>query len=68
MIRQTPITVPGQSEPLHVTISIGVTMAKPSSAYVAPTVDLLLDEADRALYLAKAQGRNKVTFCARSAA
>jgi two-component system cell cycle response regulator len=68
VIRQTPITVPGQSEPLHVTISIGVTMAKPSSAYVAPTVDLLLDEADRALYLAKAQGRNKVTFCARSAA
>lgn len=68
VIRQTPITLPGQSEPLHVTISIGVTMATPSAAYVAPTVDLLLDEADRALYLAKAQGRNKVTFCARSAA
>lgn len=68
MIRQTPITVHGQIDPLHVTISIGVTMAQHCSGYEAPSVDLLLDEADRALYLAKAQGRNKVTFCARSAA
>ena len=28
----------------------------------------LLEEADRALYLAKAQGRNQASFCARSAA
>ncbi|SFN80051.1 response regulator receiver modulated diguanylate cyclase [Roseovarius lutimaris] len=68
MIHQTPIAVPGTSAPLHVTISIGVTMARHNSGCEAHTVDLLLDQADRALYLAKAQGRNKVTFCARSAA
>ncbi len=68
MIRQTPIKIAGQSDPLHVTISIGVTMVPQGPAHVAPSVDRLLEEADRALYVAKAQGRNKVTFCARSAA
>lgn len=68
MIAQTPIAVAGQSAPLHVTISIGVTMATPAPAGPPPAVGQLLEEADRALYAAKAQGRNMVTFCARSAA
>ena len=68
MIAQTPIAVTAQMPPLHVTISIGVTMATPSPTGPAPGVGQLLEEADRALYAAKAQGRNMVTFCARSAA
>ncbi|MDT8327750.1 MAG: diguanylate cyclase [Roseovarius sp.] len=68
VIAKTPIPLAGKSDALHVTISIGVTMVQPESSFPAPSVDRLLDEADRALYVAKAQGRNKVTFCARSAA
>jgi two-component system cell cycle response regulator len=68
MIAQTPIAVAAQTPPLHVTISIGVTMATLSPTGPAPGVGQLLEEADRALYAAKAQGRNMVTFCARSAA
>ncbi|WP_040651707.1 diguanylate cyclase [Roseovarius sp. 217] len=68
MIAQTPITLSGHKATLHVTVSIGVTMANPSPSRAAPPVGQLLEEADRALYAAKAQGRNTVTFCARSAA
>lgn len=68
MIAQTPIILSGHKATLHVTVSIGVTMANPSPRRAAPPVGQLLEEADRALYAAKAQGRNTVTFCARSAA
>ncbi len=45
-------------EPLHVTISVGVTEFDPESAY-APTE--IIREADRALYKSKEMGRNRVT-------
>jgi two-component system cell cycle response regulator len=67
-VRDTGVAVPGVATPLRITISIGVTIARPAPGTPAPTVDALLDEADRALYLAKTQGRNQASFCARSAA
>jgi diguanylate cyclase (GGDEF)-like protein len=47
--------------PLRVTISVGVTEFDPESAY-APSE--IIREADRALYLSKENGRNKVTVSA----
>lgn len=58
----------GVGVPLHVTISIGVTMGQSGTGAPRQTPDRLIDQADKALYVAKAEGRNKVTFSARSAA
>jgi len=44
----------GEGDPLEITISIGV------AAAISPTPDRLLADADRALYAAKASGRNRV--------
>jgi diguanylate cyclase (GGDEF)-like protein len=49
---------PGDSEPLHVTISVGVTEFDAEANY-APTE--IIREADRALYQSKDKGRNRVT-------
>jgi two-component system cell cycle response regulator len=68
IVRQTPVPLPGIDGTVGVTISIGVTVARHRPGLPGPTVTGLLDEADRALYLAKAQGRNQASFCARSAA
>jgi two-component system cell cycle response regulator len=68
MVRDTGVSVPGIATPLRITISIGVTIGQNAPGLPAPTVEGLLEEADRALYLAKAQGRNQASFCARSAA
>ena len=48
-------------DPLHVTISVGVTEFDPESAY-APSE--IIRDADRALYQSKENGRNKVTVSA----
>jgi len=48
-------------EPLHVTISVGVTEFDPESAY-APSE--IIRDADRALYQSKDKGRNRVTVSA----
>lgn len=50
-----PITTPGKSAAVSVTVSIGVTAGGGSS-----NAEHLLQEADAALYLAKATGRNRV--------
>ena len=67
-VRQPSMPLPGTGRTIGVTISIGVTVARHRPGLPGPTVAGLLDEADRALYLAKAQGRNQASFCARSAA
>lgn len=48
------LSVPTDTKPLHMTISIGVAVYEPNDA----TIDSLFDRADRALHQAKAQGRN----------
>ena len=58
--------VPGASEPISVTISIGVTMGGTSNfkgrQSDLPDANQLLDAADKALYEAKMQGRNQVNL------
>ena len=49
-------TLPEQGLPVHFTVSIGVTTLVDKST----NLDRLLSEADKALYEAKEQGRNKV--------
>ncbi|MGR3520719.1 MAG: GGDEF domain-containing protein, partial [Roseovarius sp.] len=68
VVRAVPIAVPGQPAPIPVTLSIGVTLVQSGPGNPAPDMQTVLEEADRALYVAKAQGRNQASFCARSAA
>jgi len=42
-----------------VTVSIGITLAQPRD-----TIDILIARADKAMYEAKAQGKNRVVFVA----
>jgi len=69
-IGEADIALRGQHAPTHVTVSIGVAMghAQPSEQAASAHVEALLEEADRALYRAKARGRNTVTISARPAA
>ncbi len=68
IIQRTPINIPGQEDPIKVTISIGAAMSQPIANGALPTVERLLDQADRALYGSKAGGRNTVTLDKRPAA
>ncbi len=69
-IGEAGIALRGRPEPAHVTVSIGVAMGQtqPTERRASEHVEALLDEADRALYRAKARGRNTVTLSARPAA
>jgi len=67
-IRATPVAVPGVAAPIPVTLSIGVTVVQTGPGTPVPDMQTVLEEADRALYAAKAQGRNQASFCTRSAA
>jgi two-component system cell cycle response regulator len=67
-IRATPVAIPGIAAPIPVTLSIGVTLVPTGPGLVAPDLQSVLAEADRALYAAKARGRNQASFCTRSAA
>lgn len=68
IIRETPISLPDRVNPVHVTISIGVTLAEPGRTPGAISVETLINQADRALYGSKAGGRDTVTLSNRSAA
>jgi diguanylate cyclase (GGDEF)-like protein/PAS domain S-box-containing protein len=54
MVAETEIIL--AEEVVHVTISVGVAAISPSR----PTLELLIDNADRALYIAKQSGRDQV--------
>ena len=53
-LAETPITA--ETEPLHITVSIGLTVTGPGSV----DLNTLLKQADEALYKAKDNGRNRV--------
>jgi len=67
-IRATPVAVPGVATPIPVTLSIGVTLVQTGPGLPAPDMRCVLEQADSALYAAKAQGRNQASFCTRPAA
>ncbi|QIE45276.1 diguanylate cyclase [Pseudohalocynthiibacter aestuariivivens] len=68
LIRDAAIALPDGGTPTRVTISIGVTLVHDARAPGPLSLDTVLSEADRALYAAKARGRNTVTYSAMSAA
>ncbi|MEO9574560.1 MAG: diguanylate cyclase [Tateyamaria sp.] len=66
MIRDTPFEIPGLgTQVLTATISIGLTVCDPDqkNTHTLPmTAEAMLDRADKALYGAKAEGRDRVTL------
>ncbi|WP_172982742.1 diguanylate cyclase domain-containing protein [Roseovarius bejariae] len=63
-VRDTPIALTGQKAPAHVTLSIGVSPVHLPTHDPLPDAETLIAQADRALYGAKAGGRDTVSFCA----
>lgn len=74
LIAGTLFHLPGKPHPIRITVSIGVALTLDSATQdsAAPpdraSPVAILDRADRALYAAKAYGRNRVTFCKRQPA
>jgi two-component system cell cycle response regulator len=67
-VRDSPFALAQGGDPLRITVSIGVTLSRPATCGTLPSPEGLLDQADRALYGAKAGGRNTVTLATRPAA
>lgn len=58
-----PFTIPGAAQPVRVTMSLGLTTGlAPEGSRAGDTVEAVLDRADKALYSAKLEGRNRVTL------
>ena len=66
-IASAPVPLPHTATEVRVTISIGIATAAPAPEAGPPSAERLMERADRALYRAKARGRNRVS-AARSAA
>ena len=62
-VRDAPVPIASSEAPVHVTVSIGVTIG-----HAGGNAANLLDEADRALYGSKSGGRNTVTLSRHPAA
>lgn len=65
-IRLNPMPLQRGGGSVPVTVSIGVTLGRPGRG--APSAETLIDQADRALYSAKARGRDTVRLARRPAA
>ncbi|WP_306153087.1 diguanylate cyclase domain-containing protein [Roseovarius sp. MMSF_3281] len=63
-VRETPFVLDGHGAPVHVTLSIGVAQVEATSLQAGADAETLIARADRALYGAKAGGRDTVSFCA----
>ncbi len=63
LIKESPIRLPDGRPPITVTISLGVALAGPGES-----VEAVIERADKALYDAKAAGRDTVTVSGQAAA
>jgi len=61
-IARGPVTVPGRSAAISVTMSLGVALARPAAGAAPDQILRLMERADRALYGSKERGRNTVTL------
>lgn len=62
MIRSSPVALPERQGLVRVTMSIGVAIADAGRGQSHSTLEGFLDRADRALFVAKSEGRDQVTF------
>lgn len=59
-VRKVPVQAPCPSDAIRVTVSVGVTMAGAVDAALPP--ERVIERADKAMYVAKARGRNRATW------
>ena len=64
IMKDIPVRVPGTNQAISVTMSIGIAMGpskKPEGDADTTSVEVLMREADKALYASKSEGRDQVT-------
>ena len=60
IMRDTPVDVPGMNLGIPITMSVGVAMG--GNHNLDRSIDALMQSADRALYMAKSNGRDQVAM------